>query len=86
MKATREISGKVAEIRLSYDFSVGDTIATIELHDMMTKPHAVHYIAFEGGMVQQARALNPLDIITVTAQFIDGKEWGRSIIGNQTIV
>ena len=84
--ANREFSGEVAEIRVSHDFTVDETIATIELHDLMSKPHEVHYIAFEGGMLQQAREINPLDIITVTADFVSGKYYGRSIIGNQSIV
>lgn len=83
---TKQFSGEVAEVRLSHDFSVGETIATIELHDLMSKPHEVNYIAFEGGMLQQAREINPLDIITVTADFVSGKYYGRSIIGMQSIV
>ena len=83
---TKQFSGEVAEVRLSHDFSVGETIATIELHDLMSKPHEVHYIAFEDGMLQQAREINPLDIITVTADFVNDKYWGRSIIGNRSIV
>jgi hypothetical protein len=83
---TKQFSGEVAEVRLSHDFSVGETIATIELHDLMSKPHEVHYIAFEGGMLQQAREINPLDIITVTADFVSGKYYGRSIIGMQSVV
>lgn len=84
----REFTGPVSSITVKRN-QLGQRVVVVKMVKSPLVSKALVEVEFTDGMVQQARALNPGDEVTITAEWVFDKYFalrGLSIIGNESIV